>query len=136
MPIVKRVDHVAIAVDDIESALTFWQDTLGLGRAQVQAVPSEPARVAVLPVGGSAIELVESTTGDSGLARFLAKRGPGLHHVCLEVDDLAGWLVRLKEKNVPLINETPVAGAGGKLYGFIHPSAFNGILVELCQLPK
>jgi methylmalonyl-CoA/ethylmalonyl-CoA epimerase len=136
MPIVKRIDHVAIAVKDIESALTFWQDTLGLGRVRIQDVPDEEARSALLPIGGSAIELVEPTTDDSGLARFLAKRGPGLHHICLEVDDLAGWLAMLKEKNVPLINETPVAGADGRTYAFIHPRGSNGILVELYQLPE
>ncbi len=91
--------------------------------------------VAFFPAGASEIELVQPTTSDSGLARYLEKRGPGMHHICLQVDDIAGMLARLKERGIQLINETPRQGVGGKQYAFIHPKSANGVMVELYQLP-
>jgi methylmalonyl-CoA/ethylmalonyl-CoA epimerase len=102
--------------------------------AHVEDVPAEKSMVAFLPVGGSEVELVKTTTDDSGLARYLEKRGPGMHHVCLEVDDIEGMLKRLKEQGVQLINETSVTGSGGKKYAFIHPKSANGVMVELYEL--
>jgi methylmalonyl-CoA/ethylmalonyl-CoA epimerase len=131
---VKRIDHVAILVDDLEKTLAFWRDGLGMELAHVEDVPAEKSMVAFLPVGGSEVELVKPTTDDSGLARYLEKRGPGMHHVCLEVDDIEGMLKRLKEQGVQLINETPVTGSGGKKYAFIHPKSANGVMVELYEL--
>jgi len=135
MPEIKRIDHVAILVDDIQKTLSFWRDGLGIEVSHTQDMPAERSRIAFLPVGGSEIELVQPTTGDSGLARYLEKHGPGMHHVCLEVDDIQGMLERLKSKGVQLINETPQVGLEGRLYAFIHPKSANGVLVELYQLP-
>jgi methylmalonyl-CoA/ethylmalonyl-CoA epimerase len=135
MPKIKRIDHVAILVDDMEKTLSFWRDGLGMEVSHTQEVQAEQSRVAFLPLGGSEIELVQPTTDDSGLARYLEKRGPGMHHVCLEVDDIRGMLERLKKRGVQLIHETPQAGLGGRLYAFIHPKSANGVLVELYQLP-
>ena|SRR3990172_1547046 len=133
---IKRIDHVAIVVHDLEAALGFWRDALGLELQAVEDVPEQQALVAFLPVGESEVELVKPTTGDSGVARYLEKRGPGMHHVCLEVDDIQAALDRLREKGVRLINETPLSGSGGKKIAFIHPESAHGVLVELYELPR
>jgi methylmalonyl-CoA/ethylmalonyl-CoA epimerase len=136
MPKVTRIDHIAIVVDDMEKTLEFWRDALGMALLGVQDIPAEMAQIAFLPTGGSEIELVMPTTGDSGLAKYLEKKGPGMHHVCLEVDDIAGMLAQLRDKGIQLINEEPRRSAEGRLYAFIHPKSANGVLVELYQLPK
>jgi methylmalonyl-CoA/ethylmalonyl-CoA epimerase len=133
MPSVKSIHHVAVVVSDVEASLAFWKDALGMTPSGVRLVPAEQAQVAFLPVGGSELELVQPTTSDSGLARFLERRGAGMHHVCLEVDDLTGMLSRLKSKGIRLINEAPRDGADGRLYAFIHPESTGGVLVELYQ---
>lgn len=136
---VTRIDHIAILVESLAPPLTFWRDALGMELAQVKEVPAEMAEIAFLPaggVGGSEIELVHATSGDSGLARYLEKRGPGMHHICLEVDDIVGMLAQLKEKGIQLINEEPRLGEGGKRYAFIHPKSAFGVMVELYELPK
>ena len=132
---IKRIDHIAIVVDDIEASLGFWRDTLGLDLSHVLDVPEQQATIAFLPTGGSEVELVQPTTSDSGLARYRAKRGPGIHHICFEVDDIVQTLADLKARGVRLIDETPKAGAEGKLLAFIHPESANGVLIELYQLP-
>jgi methylmalonyl-CoA/ethylmalonyl-CoA epimerase len=129
----KRINHLAVVVDDIEAALAFWRDGLGMEVDRVQEVVEQQATVAFLPLGDSDIELVRPTTEDSGIARFLHKRGPGMHHICLEVDDLDTLLERLKGMGVRLINPEPVAGAGGKRIAFIHPESAYGVLVELAE---
>ena len=136
MATIKRIDHIAILVDDLDKTVSFWRDALGIELHSVVDVPQEKSQVAFLPVGGSEVELVKPTTSDSGLAKYLEKRGPGMHHICLEVDDIEGMLAQLKEKGVQLINETPMAGIGGRKYAFIHPKAANGVMVELYELPK
>jgi len=133
MATIKRIDHIALVVEDIESTLSFWRDALGLELAHIEDVPAQKSLVAFLPVGESEIELVRPTTDDSGVARYLQKRGPGMHHISLEVDDIAGMLAQLKAKGVRLINETPVPGAGGMQIAFIHPESTSGVLVELYQ---
>ncbi|WP_298005765.1 MULTISPECIES: methylmalonyl-CoA epimerase [Anaerolinea] len=130
---IKKINHVAIVVGDIEQALTFWRDALGLELHHVEDVPSQKAVVAFMPVGDSEVELVKPTTDDSGVAKFLAERGGGMHHLCFEVDDLEAKLAELKEKGVRLINETPVELPGRKM-AFIHPRSTGGVLVELYQL--
>jgi methylmalonyl-CoA/ethylmalonyl-CoA epimerase len=135
MPKVTRIDHIAMVVEDVSAALGFWRDALGIELAHLEEVPAEAAKVAFLPVEGSEVELVMPTTQDSGMAQFLEKRGPGMHHVCLEVDDIDGMLLQLKEKGIRLINETPRIATGGKKYAFIHPKSAGGVLVELYQLP-
>jgi len=136
MATIKRVDHIAVVVADIESSLGFWRDALGLELAHIEDVPDQKSLVAFLPVGESEIELVRPTTDDSGVAKYLQKRGPGMHHISLEVDDIEGMLAQLKAKGVRLINETPVLGAGGKQIAFIHPESTSGVLVELYQQPE
>jgi methylmalonyl-CoA/ethylmalonyl-CoA epimerase len=133
---VLRIDHIAVLVDDLEKTLAFWRDGLGMELSHVEDVPAEKSMVAFLPLGGSEVELVKPTTDDSGLARYLEKRGPGMHHLCLEVDDIEGMLARLKAAGIQLINETPLAGLGGKRYAFVHPKSANGVMVELYELPK
>jgi methylmalonyl-CoA/ethylmalonyl-CoA epimerase len=133
MATIKRIDHIAIVVEDIEKTLEFWRDALGLELADVEEVPEQKSQVAFLPVGESKVELVRPTTDDSGVAKYLQKRGPGMHHICFEVDDIAGALKQLKTRGVRLINETPVPGAGGKQIAFIHPESTSGVLVELYQ---
>lgn len=135
MAVVKRIDHVAVLVDDLEKTLAFWRDGLGIQMSHLEDVVAEKSMVAFLPVGASEIELVKPTTDDSGLSRYLEKRGPGMHHICLEVDDIEGMLENLKQHGVQLINETPVTGSGGKRYAFIHPKSANGVMVELYELP-
>ena len=135
MPAIKRIDHIAIVVEDIDAALGFWRDTLGLRLDHVQDIPEQQSIIAFLPSGESEVELVKPTTGDSGVARFLQKRGPGMHHICFEVDDVQAFLVKLIEKGVRLINETPQVGADGKKIAFIHPESTHGVLVELYELP-
>ncbi len=135
MPKVVKIDHIAILADDMDKSLNFWRDALGMELTHVEDVPAEKSMVAFLPVAGTEIELVKPTTDDSGLARYLEKRGPGMHHVCLEVDDIAGMLEQLKSRGIQLINESPMEGLGGRKYAFIHPKSTNGVLVELYQLP-
>ncbi|MEW5938677.1 MAG: methylmalonyl-CoA epimerase [Chloroflexota bacterium] len=134
MPIVKQINHVAVVVDDMEKSLAFWRDALGMELRELRDVPAEKSQVAFLPLAGSEVELVRPTTDDSGIAKYLAKRGPGMHHLCLEVDDIAGMLAQLKARNVRLINEEPRLAADGKKYAFIHPESTGGVLVELYQL--
>ncbi len=132
---IKKVDHVALVVGDIDEALAFWRDALGLELEKILDVPREKSAVAFLPVGDVEVELVQPTSDDSGLAKYLEKRGPGMHHICLEVEDIGAMLAQLKEKDVQLIHEEPVTGDGGKKYAFLHPKAAFGVLVELYELP-
>ena len=135
MPKIKKIDHVALVVGDIGEALGFWRDSLGIELEHQEDVPREKSAIAFLPVGGSEIELVQPTSEDSGVAKYLEKRGPGMHHICLEVDDIEGMLRQLKAKGVRLIHEEPVIAESGKKYAFIHPKAAFGVLVELYELP-
>lgn len=134
MPTIRKIHHLAVVVSDMEAALAFWRDALGIPLAEVRDVPSEAAQVAFLPLGDSEIEFVLPTSEESGLAKYLAKRGPGMHHLCLEVDDLVGMLCQLKEKGVRLINEEPRSSADGKKYAFLHPESTHGVLVELYEI--
>jgi methylmalonyl-CoA/ethylmalonyl-CoA epimerase len=133
---VLRIDHIAVLVEDLDTPLKFWQEALGLELTHVKDLPAEMAQIAFLPTGGSEIELVKPTTLDSGLGRFLEKRGPGMHHICLEVDDILGMLAQLKEKGIQLINEEPKVGADGRKYAFVHPKSANGVMVELYEIPR
>ena len=134
MPKVKQINHVAVVVDDMEKALAFWRDALGMELQGLRDVPAEKSQVAFLPLPGSEVELVKPTTDDSGIARYLARRGPGMHHICLEVDDIEGMMAQLKSKGVRLVNEEPRTAVDGKKYAFIHPESTSGVLVELYQL--
>ena len=131
----KRLDHVAVLVKDLVEALSFWQDKLGLKLDHVETISSMAVKIAFLPLGESEIELVQPTSEDSGLAKFLEKRGPGLHHICLEVEDISKKINELKEKGVRLIDEEPVTMDDGRKLAFLHPQSAGGVLVELYQLP-
>jgi methylmalonyl-CoA/ethylmalonyl-CoA epimerase len=135
MPEIKHIHHIAILVENLDSSLSFWQGILGLIPSKVTEIPDESARIAFFPLGESELELVQPTSADSGLSRYLEKRGPGMHHLCLEVTDLSALLEHLKACGVQLINDEPKIGEGGKLYAFIHPKSANGVLMELYQLP-
>ena len=126
-----KINHIAIVVSDLEAARLFWVEALGLPLERVASVPEEGVDVAFLPAGEGEIELLQATDPESGVARFLEKRGPGLHHLCLEVDDLEGALARLRAAGVELITEEPRYNAGGRAYAFIHPRSTGGVLVEL-----
>ncbi len=134
MPTIQRINHVAVVVDDMEKSLSFWRDALGIEMHGLRDVPAEQSRVAFLPLAGSEVELVQPTTGDSGIAKFLAKRGPGMHHICLEVDDINAMLIQLSARGVRLINEQPRQAADGKKYAFVHPESTGGVLVELYEV--
>ena len=128
------IDHVGIAVADLGASLEFFRDAIGLELEPAEDVPSQRVRAHFLPAGGASVELVEPTSEDSPIAKFTAKRGPGLHHLCLRVDDIVAALAELKTKGVRLIDETPRPGAHHSLVAFIHPSSTHGVLVELKQV--
>ena len=128
-----RLDHLGIAVTDIDTALAFWRDALGLPLEPAEDVASQRVRAHFLPAGGAAVELLEATAADSPIARFAEKRGPGLHHVTFQVPDIEEALAKLKAAGVRLIDETARPGAHGSLVAFIHPSSAHGVLVELKQ---
>ncbi len=134
MPKIKSINHVAVVVEDMEKSLSFWRDALGIELHELRDVPAEKSQVAFLPLAGAEVELVMPTSDDSGIAKYLAKRGPGMHHICLEVDDIEGMLFQLKQNDIRLINEEPRTAADGKKYAFIHPESTGGVLVELYQL--
>ena len=133
MPSIKKINHVAIVVEDIDSALSFWRDQLGLTLDHIEDVPSQASKVAFMPIGEGEVELVQPTQSDSGLAGFLEKRGEGMHHLCIEVDDINAMLSALKKKQVRLINEEPLELPGRKM-AFIHPKSANGVLIELYEV--
>ena len=128
-----KIEHIGIATKGLDEALEFWRDALGLEVVHIEEVEEQRVRVAMLPVGEPRIELLEPTTEDSPVARFLEKRGPGIHHIAVRVEDIRARLAKLKEQGVRLIDETPRVGAGGCLVAFVHPSSANGVLLELVQ---
>jgi methylmalonyl-CoA/ethylmalonyl-CoA epimerase len=130
---VKSIHHVAVVVGDMEGPLAFWRDALGMELQEIKDVPGESSKVAFLPAGESLLELVLPTQHDSGVARYLAKRGPGMHHVCLEVDNLTVMLRQLKSRGIRLIHDEPQQTQDGPRYAFIHPEATGGVLVELYE---
>lgn len=130
-----KINHVAIVLPNLEDSANFWLEALGLSLEKVEEIPDQQVRVAFLPAGESHIELITPTDDDSGVARYLDKRGPGLHHICLEVDDIEATLAQLTDAGIPLIDERPKTTPGGKKLAFIHPKGTGGVLVELYQLP-
>ena len=129
-----RVHHVAVVVRDLEAALGFYRDVLGLELEVVQEIPSDRVRIAFLPLGETKIELVSPTDDTTGVARFLASKGEGFHHVCFEVPDLAEALTRLGIEGIELIDSAPRRGAEGPV-AFLHPRSCHGVLVELIEAP-
>ena len=135
-PLPPGLDHVAIAVKDLDAAIAVYRDVLGLTLVEVEEVPDQQVRVAIFGHGQGRIELICPTVKDSGVAKFLEKRGEGLHHLCVEVADIVATLATLKAQGQPLIDEAPRIGAGGALIAFLHPRAGRGVLVELRQGKK
>ena len=127
-----RLDHVGIAVDSIDDSLAVYR-ALGLSEAGRETVGSQGVVTAFLPLGETRLELLEPTDANSPVGKFLAKRGPGVHHLCFAVADLEGALADLKGRGFRLVHESPVPGAGGKRVAFLHPSAGNGVLIELSE---
>jgi methylmalonyl-CoA epimerase len=129
----KNIDHIGIAVANLQESLSFWETSLGIELHGIEEVAEQNVRTAFLPVGGTEIELLEPTSADSSVARFIEKRGEGLHHIAIRVDDIEAALAELKAKGIQLIDETPRNGAGGARIAFVHPKATHGVLLELCE---
>ena len=130
---VNVIDHIGIAVKNIDEALDFWESSLGLKCTGRETVEEQKVTTAFLPVNESEIELLEATSEESPIAKFIEKKGDGVHHIAFRVDDLEACLAELKANGVKLIDETPRKGAGGAMIAFIHPKATGGILLELSQ---
>lgn len=127
-----KIDHIGIATRSFSDA-GIWHDALGLESIHAEEVADQGVRVKMLPIGESRIELLEPLSSDSAIAKFLEKRGPGIHHIAVRVDDIEAALLRFKSQGARLIDETPRVGAGGCLVAFVHPSSANGVLLELVQ---
>lgn len=130
---IKRIDHLGIAVRKLEEAIPFYEKALGLKCERIEEVPSQKVRTAFFDVGGVHLELLEPTSEDGAVAKFLNDRGEGIHHLAFATDDVAGQLAQVKATGARLINETPVPGAGGKQVAFLHPKSTRGVLTELCS---
>lgn len=128
-----KIEHIGIATRALDEALVFWRDALGLDVVETEEVAEQKVRVAMLPVGESRVELLEPTSEDSPVAKFIAKRGAGVHHIAVRVTNIRESLEHLKKQGIRLIDETPRTGAGGCLVAFVHPSAANGVLLELVE---
>lgn len=128
-----KIEHIGIATHNIDDALKFWRDALGLRVVETEEVAEQGVRVAMLPVGEPHIELLEPTGESSPIAKFLEKRGAGIHHIAVRVDDIRSTLKHLKENGARLIDETPRVGAGGCLVAFVHPATAGGVLLELVE---
>jgi methylmalonyl-CoA epimerase len=128
-----KISHLGIATKGIEEALKFWEDALGLENVHTEIVEDQKVRVAMLPLGESRIELLEPTSEDSPISKFLEKRGGGIHHIAVEVDDIEAALAKLKAEGARLIDEKPRIGAENCLVAFVHPASTNGVLLELVQ---
>lgn len=132
----KGLDHVAIAVKDLDVAIALYRDVLGLELAELEEVPEQQVKAAIFGHGTGRIELICPTSPDSGVARFLEKRGEGMHHLCVEVGNIEQAMADLAAKGAPLIDKVPKPGAGGARVAFVHPKGMHGVLVELRQGPK
>ncbi|GMB07718.1 methylmalonyl-CoA epimerase [Thermolongibacillus altinsuensis] len=130
---VKKIDHVGIAVKSLDEALPFYVETLGLECLGIEAVESEKVRVAFLKIGEAKIELLEPTAEDSPIAAFIEKRGEGIHHIALGVDDIQARIDELKANGIRMIHDQPKRGAGGANIAFMHPKSAHGVLYELCE---
>lgn len=131
-----KINHLGIATKGIDNALKFWSDALGLENVHTEVVEEQKVRVAMLPIGESRVELLEPTSDDSPISNFLEKRGGGIHHIAVEVDDIEASLAQLRSLGMRLIDESPRVGAEGCLVAFVHPAASGGVLLELVQTVK
>ncbi len=128
-----KIDHLGVAVQSIEEALSFYERVLGITASGIEEIPSQKVRVAMLPVGESKVELLEPTDPSGPVGRFIEKRGEGLHHVAFRVEDVEAALDRARDAKVKLIDETPRRGAHGTRIAFLHPASTNGVLIELVE---
>ena len=129
-----KLNHLALVVDDLEESLGFWRDDIGLPiYGQAQTIVDEEVKIAFLDLGDARLELIQPITTDSGVAKYLRKRGPGLHHICLQVQDIDAKIAELLEKGCQMINETP-RQRDGRRYAFVHPKSAGGLLLELYEL--
>jgi len=137
-PLGKRIDHIAIVVQDLDAALGVYRDVLGLPLERVEEVPAERVKVAFLslPEGDGEVELVQPTAEDTGIARFLAKRGEGMHHICFEVDDIEAAMDTMAASGLQVLEDKPRLGSQGQKYVFIHPKTAHGVLIGLYERPK
>ena len=133
---ISQIDHIGVAVRDLEERLTLYRDILGLTDIHTETVPSENARIGFVRIGESEIELLEPTSPDGVLARFIEKRGEGIHHIAVRVDDCAATLKKLKDAGIPTLDETPRVGAGNTRVAFVHPKGAGGVLLELVEHPQ
>ena len=131
-----NIDHLAVVVEDMNAALNFWRDALGLPLGGTERNDHEAVEIAFLSAGQSRIELLKPTTDDSGIAKYLAKKGAGMHHICFGVEDIEAALRRIAAQGVELINETPRTREDGTRYAFVHPKSTGGVLVELYELRR
>jgi len=129
----KKIDHLGIAVSNLSDSLPFYENALGLKLMSKEEVKDQKVSVAMLECGESHIELLEPTSEESPIARFIEKKGPGIHHIAIKVKDIDVELQRMKEQGVRLIDEKPRIGAGGLKIAFVHPKSTNGVLLELCE---
>ena len=127
------IDHIGIAVKNLEKAIDVWQDVLSIPISEIEEVPSQRVRVAVFKVGDSRIELVEATSPDSPIAKFIASRGEGVHHIALRTQDCGTTLQALDKKGIPLVDKTARGGAGNSQVGFVHPKFLGGVLLEITE---
>ena len=128
-----RIDHVGIAVKSIEDAARVYAEGLGLPCTSIKTVEAQGVRVGFIPIGESEIELLEPLSAESPVARFLERRGEGIHHICITVDDIGAAMEQLKAQGLRLLSDTPQTGAGGALVAFVHPASANGVLLEITQ---
>ncbi|MGH9761112.1 MAG: methylmalonyl-CoA epimerase [Blastocatellia bacterium] len=128
-----KIDHLGIAVRSLHAALPFYRNVLGLEVAGTETVEDQGVKVAMLPIGGSRIELLEPVAEDSVVGRFIAKKGEGLHHICYEIEELESKLGDLRSRGIRLLDGYPRRGAGGRLVAFVHPASAGGVLVELVE---
>lgn len=135
-PMLKKINHIAIAVNNIEEAASFYQTVLGLKLSELEVVTAQKTKVGFLKIGESNIELVQPAEQDSPLVKFLETKGQGIHHICFEVDDVESEVKAFIEKGAILIDRKPRSGAHNTKVAFVHPKSSSGVLIELCELPK
>jgi methylmalonyl-CoA/ethylmalonyl-CoA epimerase len=132
----KKINHIAIAVSNIEKAAKFYQDVLGLSLSDVEVVPAQKTRAGFFKIGETNIELVQPSETDSPLVKFLETKGQGIHHICFEVDDVEAEVKAFLEKGATMVDQKPRPGAHQTKVAFVHPKSSSGVLIELCELPK
>ena len=128
-----KIDHIGIAVKDLKEQIKYYTEILGLKCSAVQEIPQQQVRIVTLPIGDTKIELLETTSSQGPIGKFLAERGEGFHHIAYRVENLEGELVRFEEQNIQLIDKKPKSGANGSKTAFLHPKSTFGILTELCE---